>query len=75
MFFHPSIYHYAPLLIRFWLSFGAGKKQAYTMVSFMAFLRRHIVIFGVVEFYVGLVTVSGLMLRLSRDLIIVCISP
>ena len=26
MFFHPSIYHYAPSLIRFWLSFGAGKK-------------------------------------------------
>ena len=50
MFFHLSIKHYAPALTRFWLGFGACKKEAYLMASDMAFLRRNIVMFAVVKF-------------------------
>ena len=43
------------------------------MASDMTFLRHHIVMFGVVKFCVGLVIISGLMTRLRRGPIIVCI--
>ena len=62
-----------------WSSFGLAlmhaKKAAYVMASFLTFLRSHIVMFSGMKFCVGLVIVSGLMARLRRGLIIVCIWP
>ena len=43
------------------------------MASVMTLLRRPIVMFGVAKFCVRLVIVSGLMARLRRGMIIVCI--
>ena len=62
-----------------WSSFGLAlmhaKKEAYVMASDMTSMRHHIVVFGVVKFCVRLVIVSGLMARLRREMIIVCIWP
>ena len=71
--------HLVTIMPQCWSSFGLAlmhaKKEAYVMESVMTFLRRLIVMFGFVKFCVGLLIVSGLMARLRRGLIIVCIWP
>jgi hypothetical protein len=41
MFFHLSINHYAPVLIRFRFGFGTRKKEAHMKASFVALLCRY----------------------------------
>ena len=60
MFFHLSINHYAPVLIRFWFGFGAGKKGGLYYSTVVAFLSRPSVMFGVVKVCLGFVIEFGL---------------
>ena len=132
MFFHLSINHYAPVLIRFWFGFGAGKKEGlfdgicygfsapkscdvwgneilcgdgdwiWVRGMFSAHLNSwkrpwlsidcglirqrvaaqlsgnfwgQVIYVGVLGWWLSMQVVSGLMARLRRGLIIVCISP